>query len=215
MNYIDIINSVLRRMRERQVTSLYENQQSSVVAELVNDAKRYVENAHDWTALRQNIIVTTADGIGSYSLLGTGNRATIIDVRETSVGSIIRQVPAAWVRRKEVISDLVTSRPSYWSSDGVDASGDAKIKFWPTPNDTYTMDIFAVVRTPELSAEGDEVTIPVQPILLMATAMAIQERGGADSIETQSAYTLAQKSLGEHVMLDAALNPEEQIWYPQ
>ena len=215
MNYIDIVNSVHRRIRERQVTSLFENPQSSVVAELVNDAKRYVENAHDWTALRQSIIVTTADGVGSYSLPGTGNRATIKDVRETTQGSVIQQVSAAWVRRQEVISDLIVSRPSYWASDGVDASGDAKVKFWPTPNGIYTMDIFAVVRTPDLVAEGDVVTIPSQPILLMATAIAIQERGGADSIETQSAYTLAQKSLGEHVMLDAALNPEEQIWYPQ
>lgn len=216
MNYLDIVNSVLRRMREDTVSSLYENRQSSVVAELINDAKRHVENAHNWSALRTDLTIATAGGINSYRLVGSTNRATIMDVRNVTSSAMIRQVPASWIRRQDIITNSPgETRPSYWASDGVHSSGDMLLRLWPTPDDVYVIKAFCIIRDPDLAAEGDQLTIPSQPVLMLATAMAAQERGGVDSIDVQSAYTLAQKSLGEHVMLDAGLNPDEQIWYPQ
>lgn len=216
MNYIDIVNSVLRRMREDTVSSLYENRKSSVVAELVNDAKRNVENSHNWTALRKDLTIATAANIGSYRLVGSSNRATILDVRNETSSNVLRQVPAEWVRRQQLINTSSgLTKPSYWASDGVHSSGDTLIRFWPTPNDVYVIKAFCIIRTPDLEAEGDTLTIPHQPVLTLATAMAIQERGGVDSIEIQTAFALAQKSLGEHVMLDSGMNPDEMIWRPE
>jgi hypothetical protein len=215
MNYLEIVNSTLRRIRENPVTSLYENKQSSVIAELVNDAVKYVENAHDWSHLRQDINVTTADGVSVYSLPGTQNRAKILDVRNLTVPSVLPKVPASYLRKKEAIGGPPdTSTPRYWAVSTPDSSGDMRIQLWPTPNDIYTIRFFSVVRSQELTAEGDEIVVPSQPVLMFARAMAVHERGGANSIDTEEAYTLAKKTLGEYIMLDAGLNDDELIWYP-
>lgn len=215
MNYIDIVNAVLRKMREAQVSSLYENRQSSVVAEFVNDAKRIVEQAHDWVALREDYPITTAAGLGTYSLVGSGNRASIKDVRDITTGTMLRKVPAAYVRTQLTTSNSAETRPSYWATEGVDANGDTVIRLWGTPDDIYQIRVYAVVRQADLQSEGDEVVVPSAPIVLLTAAMAIEERGGVDSTRLVKAYDNADKSLAQHIMLDAALNPEEMIWCPE
>lgn len=215
MNYLDIVNNVLRRLREDQVSSLYQNSQSTVVAALVNDAKRMVENSHDWSALRTDLSVGTSSGVTTYSLTGSGNRATILDVRDTTNNAMLRQVSGNYIRRQELVdSNPGLTRPTYYAFDGVDSSGDSQIKFWPTPDNNYVIKAHVILRTADLEAEGDTVSIPAQPIMLMAHAMAAQERGDVSSTDIQSLFTLANKSIGEHIMLDAGKNPEEMVWYP-
>lgn len=216
MNYLDIVNSVLRRIREEPVSSLYENQQSSVVSVLINDAKNHVENAHDWTALRQDIRITTQAGVAVYPLPNTKNRATIKDVRNVTSSYMVRQVPAKYVREQQLVSNSpAESQPRYWASEGVDASGDTTVRLWPVPDGIYNIDVFCVVRTSDLEEEGDTVVVPHQPIVLLSTALSAQERGGVDSTETSFYFQQAQKSLGEFIMFDAGLNPDEMVWYPK
>ena len=68
MNYLAAINSVLVRLRERTVESINENEYSSLIATLINDSIQEVEQAWDWSALRQSLTVTTTDGIFNYEL---------------------------------------------------------------------------------------------------------------------------------------------------
>ena len=44
--YLDLVNDVLVRMREPQVSSVAENTVSSLVGKYVNDAKRQIGRAH-------------------------------------------------------------------------------------------------------------------------------------------------------------------------
>ena len=53
MTYIEIVNSVLVRLREEKVDAVNENEYSSLIGQLVNVAKRDVENAFNWEALRR------------------------------------------------------------------------------------------------------------------------------------------------------------------
>jgi hypothetical protein len=214
MDYLDMVNSVLRRLREGTVTSLYQNEFSSVVAEMVNDAKREVEDAHDWSALRSDLILTTSDGINTYTLPGSQNRATVIDVRDTTNSSMLSPVSSTYIRRQDIISSPGTTKPSYWALEGVDGSGDTQIKFWPTPDNVYTIKAHCVIRTPDLAAEGDTVAIPTKPIVLLAYAMSAQERGSVDSTDIQFMYQFAKSALADAIMYDAAKNPDEQVWYP-
>ena len=82
MTYLQLVNSVLRRMREDEVTSIENTTDSYVklVGEFVNDARRIVEDAWDWSALRSTITVTTTDDVFSYSMTGTNNSFKILDV---------------------------------------------------------------------------------------------------------------------------------------
>jgi len=47
MTYLDVVNNVLRRMREEEVNSVSDTTYSKMVGDFVNDAKRIVENAWD------------------------------------------------------------------------------------------------------------------------------------------------------------------------
>ena len=60
MTYLNIVNNVLRRMREEEVSSIQENTYAKMVGDFVNDAKRTVEDAWDWSALRTTLTITTA-----------------------------------------------------------------------------------------------------------------------------------------------------------
>ena len=52
-----------------------------LIGEFVNDARRIVEDAWDWSALRSTITVTTTeDNLFSYSMTGTNNSFKILDV---------------------------------------------------------------------------------------------------------------------------------------
>lgn len=214
MDYLTIVNEVLKRMRENTVTSLYQNQQSTVVASLVNDAKRFVEDAHAWSAYETDFTFATVDGSDTYSLTGSQNRGTIVDVLDTTNGAILTQVGSAVIRQKNLVADVSKSRPSKWSLDGVDGVGDDKMRLFPTPDGTYNISVHMYIRAGDLTAEGDVITIPTQPIIHMAHTLAAQERGDISGADAQQLASLAKKSLGDAIMYDAAKSPERMVWYP-
>jgi len=214
MNYLDLVNNVLRRMREDTVDSLYENEQSTVVADLINDAKRIVEDSHDWTAYKTDYTFATAAADSTYSLIGTKNRATIEDVRDLTSGGFLTYVPSQYMRRQEMVDESVTTRPTYYCEDGVDANGDTQIKLWPVPDGIYQMSVRAVRRADDLTEEGSELTIPHMPVIHYAHMMAARERGDVDSNDVQFLMGVAKKSLGDAIMYDVAKQPEKMVWYP-
>ena len=82
MTYKDIINAVLRRLREDTVptwggalidnTSIGKYQQ--LIGDFVNETKREVEDAHNWTVLRGKVAITTVSGTRDYTLTNTNER---------------------------------------------------------------------------------------------------------------------------------------------
>ena len=44
MTYLDLVNNVLRRLREDEVSSVSESSYSKLVGDFVNDAKQFVES---------------------------------------------------------------------------------------------------------------------------------------------------------------------------
>ena len=95
MIYRDIINEVLRRLREDQMTDWSGNLSSAngptdyhkMVGDFVNDAKYEVEHYWDWQVLRVTSAISTSDGVMSYSLLGAGRDFKVLDVIDTSTGT--------------------------------------------------------------------------------------------------------------------------------
>ena len=213
MNYLDLVNNVLRRMRENTVTSVYENPQSSLVADFINDAKRICEDAHDWTAFRTDFVVPTVNGTSEYSITGSQGRSTIIDVQNTTTAANLSKVPQSQIRKWGLVNQG-NSAPSYYSMYGVDSAGDDKINLYPVPDQAYLINVHTVMRPADLAAEGDELTIPHQPVIYYALAMAVQERGGVDGTELQSYMGQAKKYLGDAIQYDMAKVSDESIWYP-
>ena len=71
MTYLNLVNSVLRRLREVEVTTVGFNSYSKLIGDIVNDAKDLVESAWDWSALRTTIAINTVSGTSNYSLTGS------------------------------------------------------------------------------------------------------------------------------------------------
>ena len=90
MNYVQLVNSVLRRLRETEVSSVSDNAYSKLIGEFVNDAKRQVEDAYAWNALSETLTAVTADGIFNYVLVGSGQRFRVIDVLNDTSNSIVQ-----------------------------------------------------------------------------------------------------------------------------
>jgi hypothetical protein len=59
MTYLNLMNNVLRRLREEEVTTVNQTTYSKMVGDFINDAKTMVAQAADWSALRDTISVRT------------------------------------------------------------------------------------------------------------------------------------------------------------
>ena len=151
--YLELVNDVLRRMRENTVSSLYENAQSSVVADLVNDAKETVEQAHDWTCLRQDITVNYGVGSGTGAL-GVPSNTTIIGAYNQTTPARMTRVSMEYIRNKQLIPDQPNGTPTYYSVDSTDSNGNLQAEVWPKADKSTNVQYNCYVREAELTAEA-------------------------------------------------------------
>jgi len=75
-NYSSIVNEVLRRLREDEVSNVSDTSNSKIIGDFVNQVKEEMEDAADWNALRSTIQVTTSGDSTKfrYALTSTGKR---------------------------------------------------------------------------------------------------------------------------------------------
>ena len=78
MTYLELVNEVLRRLREDTVTTVSQTTYSTMIGDIVNDAKTAVESAWDWSALRGTISFNTTADDATYSLSGTTDQLKVI-----------------------------------------------------------------------------------------------------------------------------------------
>jgi len=64
--YLQLVNDVLVRLRETQVSTVTQTPYSTLIGALVNDAKREVEDAWQWSQLLDYLTFNCASGIVSY-----------------------------------------------------------------------------------------------------------------------------------------------------
>ena len=213
MTYLELVNSVLRRLREREVPSVDATAYSKLIGMLVNDAKREVEDAWEWSAVRDTLTATTTDGTFSYVLTGAGNRPTVLNVLNDTTNVVMQYRSAEWFTKQYLLPDAVEEgAPVYYSFNGQDAFGDTIMEFYPKPDAEYLVRINLVLRTPDLANDGDEVYVPNHVVSQLAFAKAIEERGEDGGIASSSAYATAQRSLADAISLDASKHPEEILW---
>lgn len=211
MTYLEMVNNILTRMRERNVNSVAENAYSSLIGVLVNDAKREVEHAWDWSALRTTITVPTVASTADYAIAGSQSDMKIEQILNTTEETVLKYVDSNWVRQNVMVSGQEEA-PVYYTLNGVDANDDMQITLYPTPDGVYSIDVVGTVRQADLSLDADVLTIPTQPVLMLAWAKAIEERGEDAGVMTSSAYVTAQRVMADHISIDANRHVEELIW---
>jgi hypothetical protein len=213
MTYKDLVNNVLRRLRETEVTSVQTNSYSKLIGDLVNDAKDLVENSWDWSALRTTLTITTTSGVFNYSLTGSQNNIKELNVlNDTSNLPMIYQTNN-WFDSQFLLGNPVSGAPVYYTYNGVDTDGDTLIDIYPKPDAVYSLRFNCALRNGDLSADTDTIKIPAMPVVHLAVAFAARERGETGGTSTQEYFAMANKYLSDAIAMDAARHPEETIFY--
>lgn len=209
MTYLDLINNVLRRLREDTVDTVNSTTYSSLIGDLVNDAKKIVENSFDWTALRDTIVVNTVDGTNEYSLTGSGDLAVVKDVMNTTAKKFMHQRSQSFFNNVNYNTSPVSGSPDYFTFVGVDSNQDLTVQLYPNPDAAYTIRFDVSVPQADLSADSDRLSVPVNPVIQLAYAMALRERGETGGQSAAEQFAVASTALSDAISFDANRYPSE------
>ena len=211
MNYLQLVNKVLIRLRESEVTSVQDNPYSKLIGEFVNVVKREVEDSYNWSALRTTIVVTTVPGVYNYNLVGSTTRSKVFDVFNNTNDYSLTYQTTSWFDKVFLTGDNAQSMPQFWNFNGVTAAGDQIVDIYPIPDAAY--DIRFNIHAPqvELVDDNDVVKVPYQIIIEGAVARAISERGDDGGYTEQEARY--NRILSDYIAIEAGNRPDESIWY--
>ena len=217
MTYLEIVNAVMRRLRESEVSTVQgsgnSNSYARLIGDFVNEAKSQVEAAWDWSALRSTLTLTTTADVFNYELQNTRNSAKVLDVWNDTSNIEMGYQTSHWFTQEFLMADPQKGIPVYYNFNGVSTDGDSQVDIYPIPDGVYDLRFNMTLRNLPLAADTDATVLPTRPIILLATAMAIEERGEDGGQQSINAYAAAQSALADEIAFDAARHPEDTIWY--
>jgi hypothetical protein len=217
MTYLELVNAVMRRLRESEVSTVQgtgnSNSYARLIGDFVNESKAQVENAWDWSSLRTTLAINTTPNVFNYELNGTQNNFKILDAWNDTSNIELQMKSASWFNNELLMAPPQTGIPAFYNFNGVSSDGDAQVDIYPIPDAVYSILFNVSLRNIVLTADSDEISIPSRPVILLATAMAIEERGEDGGQQSMNAYAAAQSALADEIAFDAARHPEDTIWY--
>lgn len=211
--YLDMVNEVLIRLRESEVTAVTDNNYSKLIGKFINDAKRQVEDAYEWNGLTETLTATTAANIFSYVLEGSGTRFRIIDVLNDTTNYVMKYETTRKMNELFLMTDPAKNAPTHYNFNGTDSNGDTLVDFYPIPDGVYNIRINLIKSQLPLSNNADKPLVPAEPIILGAYARALVERGEDGGMSSSEAYQLFKSSLADFIAIEANHYPEELQWY--
>ena len=212
MNYIQLVNSVLRRLRETEVSSVADNAYSKLIGEFVNDGKRQAEDAYPWNALSETLTAVTADGIFNYVLVGSGQRFRVLDVLNDTSNIIVNNATTRWMNEQFLLTSVQKGSPAYYNFNGTNSNGDTQVDLFPIPNGAYDVRFNVIKPQVALSADSDKLLIPSEPVIFNATARAMAERGEDGGIASGEMYAIYKQSLADAIAIESSRYIEESAW---
>ena len=209
--YLDLVNDVLIRMREPEVTTVNENTLSKLVGRLVNDAKRQVEDAYAWNALTDTLIIETTANTYGYVLTGSGTRFKVIDAQDNTNKSVINALSTK-LMSQYLLNNTNPGNPMYYNFNGIHSTGDTKVDFYPVPNAGLTLYFNLYIPQAELTSDTTAMLVPREPVVLGAFARALVERGEDGGLNSSEAYGLYKASLADAIAIESSRYVEEETW---
>ena len=212
MTYLNLMNSVLRRLREEETTSVTSTTYNKMVGDFINDAKTLVGQAADWSALRETLTISTTASDNTYSLTGGGDNVKVMSMLNDTQNCFMTYQTKDWFNDALYISNAVEGAPKYFTYNGLDGNGDTQILFGPTPDGVYSIRVDLVKRQADLAANDDSLLIPAQPVIHLAVALLARERGETGGTSTAEYFQIANQYLSDAIAIDAAKHPEEMVF---
>ena len=212
MNYVQLVNSVLRRLRETEVSSVSDNAYSKMIGEFVNDAKRLVEDAYNWNALSDTLSATTTNDIFNYVLVGSGQRFRVIDVINDTEDYFLKYQTVSEMNRLFLMTSAEKGSPRYYNFNGTDANGDTQVDLYPIPDGVYNLRFNITKPQVPLATDSDVLLVPHEPVIFNATARALSERGEDGGVLSGEMYQFYQQSLADAIAIESSRYNEESEW---
>ena len=212
MNYISLVNSVLRRLRETEVSSVADNAYSKMIGEFVNDAKRQVEDAYAWNALTDTLSAVTATDLFNYVLVGSGQRFRVMDVINDTDDFFLKYQTTSEMNRLFLMTSSEKGSPRYYNFNGVDANGDTQVDLYPIPDGVYNVRFNVIRPQVPLVADADRLLVPHEPVIFNACARAFAERGEDGGVTSNEMYALYNQSLADAIAIESGRYLEEGEW---
>lgn len=233
MTYLELVNSVLKRLRESTVGSINETVYSTLVGEFVNDAKRVVEDAWPWRSLIDTVSVPLTSGVQSYDIedypcdnLGVAPRdrarlfidpetgSPLVRITTDNEEAYIVKVSQSYqfIERKQAQNDssyakpesvIVTVNPS-----PLDGKSDIRLQMVPIPDNSYSLQLYLVNPQNALTNATDRLQVPYQPVLQLAYLYCLYERGEEVGEMLSLTAEKAKDALADAIMHDSSLTSE-------
>lgn len=211
MTYLEIVNKVLVRLRENEVTSLTENSYSKLIADLVNVVKREIENSWNWDALRETLTLTTANDLFNYVLTDFGTTSRVLNVYNDTEDIQMYYRPSNWFDTHFRMVDTVQKdAPMFYNWNGT-SNGDLQVDVYPVPDGVYNLRFNIAKQQDDLSASTDVLLIDSNLLIEGVVARAISERGDDGGFMDQEARY--RNMLADFIAIEAGRNPDEVTWY--
>ena len=210
--YLNLMNGVLRRLREEEVADVTETAYSKMVGDYINDAKSLVQDSHAWSTLRKTIVVPTVADTTEYSLTGAGERVKLYSAINDTSNFFMHYESPNWFNNAYYISGEVTGSPDSYTFSGIDSNSDTKVRVYPKPSGVFSLRFDLIAREAELSGDADTTVLPKNAIVHNAVALLARERGETGGTTAQDYFLIADKHLSDAIALDAYKNPEEFIY---
>jgi len=209
MTYLDLINAILRRLRETVVTTASETDYSALIGELINDAKKTVENSHEWTSQRSTISFPTVVGQSLYSLTGAKINSLVKRGMNDTTNQYLVQRNAIYFEQETILATAASGSPTDFFIDGVDTNGALRVSVHPTPSAIETLKFVCVIPQEKLEADATTILVPDNPVIQLAYAMALRERGETGGQSAAEQFIVAQGALADAIAIDANRQPGE------
>jgi len=224
MTYREMINAVLRRLRENTISSNWSgsildatavSDYQKLIGDLINESKREVEDAWNWSILRASPTITTVADTQAYTLTGTTERSRILMAQEQSNGTVLQEMSDPYLQfTKYPTSSVQKTIPHYYSVTGVDSStGYLNVEFDPVPDAAYNITFRVVNPQDDITAATTVIKAPHQPIILGAWARAIAERGEDGGSMSDMVFSQYQNALADAIQIDAGRTVGEVDFY--
>ena len=211
--YLEVVNDVLIRLRENEVTSVNDTAYSKLISKYVVDAQRQVEDSYNWNALSNTLTMNTVPDLFNGVLVGSGVRFRLLDVIDDTNDTIL-----IYKSSKEMNDLFLTNRqsgkPLYYNFNGVSPEGDTQVDLYPVPDAVYTIRFNIIQPQDPLQFDADKLLVPSEPVIFLAYAKALAERGEDGGMASSEAYQLFQQSLADHISNESNLFQEEFFWTP-
>jgi len=233
MTYLELVNAVLKRLRESTVGSVTETVYSTLVGEFVNDAKRVVEDAWAWRALIDTVTVTLSEGTRTYDIedytcdnLGVYPRerarvfidpedgSPLIRITTDNEESWIAKVPQSYkfIERQQALNDSTYDKPTSVII-GVNPSplagrSNIRLQTVPIPDGTYSLQLYLVNPQNPLSSSSDTLQVPYDPVIQLAYLYCLYERGEEVGEMLSLTAEKAKDALSDAIQHDSSLTSE-------